>query len=420
MRRYNYDLSHFSYNVGDIGRLQTQCIIPVYPGDSMALSLQGVFRLSPLRRNLVLDAQVDNFIFYVPHRHIYGDDWITFIQEGMKETVTFTAGPASSGESYFGTRRESTELWPLWVVGGYNQIWNRYFRAPTDTASERTLSQVEPVGRGQEHGVLCARIKKPWTTGIEGEPVAADREVPSTSVVDLVEFRQQQAQLRTETKRSFFATRYTDILRELWGGRATTDADQRPTLLMRKTGTLSGYDVDGTGDSSLGAFSGKSAAQLSCGMPPKFFPEHGCVWVMSLVRFPMVHGRERHYLVGKSNPNYTDIGGDPEVIASQGPISTNNSEWFNTTGTTDLGAIPYGQHYRYQPDYVHTKYQSLTGFPFIQDIPVDANSARYHISGEYDNTFQSLALAQWSSASRINCMVRRLAPTGASSLFAGA
>ena len=84
-----YDLSHFSMNVGQIGALQTLSTIPVVAGDTLDINLQGVFRLSPLRRNLYLDCMVDLFAFYVPHRHIYGDDWVDFVRQGTDETVTF-------------------------------------------------------------------------------------------------------------------------------------------------------------------------------------------------------------------------------------------------------------------------------------------------------------------------------------------
>lgn len=29
------------------------------------------------------------FVFFVPYRHIYGDDWILFIEDGVDEIVTF-------------------------------------------------------------------------------------------------------------------------------------------------------------------------------------------------------------------------------------------------------------------------------------------------------------------------------------------
>ena len=83
-KRCSYDLSHFSFLTGRIGRLQTLSVMPVVAGDSFELMLEGVFRLSPLRRQLVMDCRVDLMAFYIPHRHIYGDDWVNFIRQGVE------------------------------------------------------------------------------------------------------------------------------------------------------------------------------------------------------------------------------------------------------------------------------------------------------------------------------------------------
>jgi len=63
-QRYTYDLSAFSFMVGNISQLQTLMTIPVVAGDSMSIDMAGVFRLSPQRQNLQLDCQVDLFGFF--------------------------------------------------------------------------------------------------------------------------------------------------------------------------------------------------------------------------------------------------------------------------------------------------------------------------------------------------------------------
>src|SRR2546428_5223113 len=35
-----------------------------------------------LRRGLAIDSTVDIFTFYVPHRHVYGEQWIKFMKDG--------------------------------------------------------------------------------------------------------------------------------------------------------------------------------------------------------------------------------------------------------------------------------------------------------------------------------------------------
>src|SRR4051794_41383783 len=51
-------------------------------GDSFEMDAVGALRLSPLRRGLAIDSTVDIFTFYVPHRHVYGEQWIKFMKDG--------------------------------------------------------------------------------------------------------------------------------------------------------------------------------------------------------------------------------------------------------------------------------------------------------------------------------------------------
>src|SRR5262245_64345606 len=46
----------------------------------------GALRLSPLRRGLAIDSTVDIFTFYVPHRHVYGEQSIKFLTDGVNAT----------------------------------------------------------------------------------------------------------------------------------------------------------------------------------------------------------------------------------------------------------------------------------------------------------------------------------------------
>src|SRR5205814_3768108 len=56
---------------------------PVIAGDSFEMDAVGALRLSPLRRGLAIDSTVDIFTFYVPHRHVYGEQWIKFMKDGV-------------------------------------------------------------------------------------------------------------------------------------------------------------------------------------------------------------------------------------------------------------------------------------------------------------------------------------------------
>src|SRR5258708_37263724 len=84
--RMPHDLSHLGFLAGQIGRLITISTPPVIAGDSFEMDVVGPLRLSPLRRGLAIDSPVAIFTFYVPHRHVYGDQWIKFMTDGVNAT----------------------------------------------------------------------------------------------------------------------------------------------------------------------------------------------------------------------------------------------------------------------------------------------------------------------------------------------
>src|SRR5207248_963711 len=96
--RMPHDLSHLGFLAGQIGRLITISTTPVIAGDSFEMDAVGALRLSPLRRGLALDSTVDIFTFYVPHRHVYGEQWIKFMKDGVNATPLPTIGRSSCRE----------------------------------------------------------------------------------------------------------------------------------------------------------------------------------------------------------------------------------------------------------------------------------------------------------------------------------
>src|SRR4051794_38203612 len=84
--RMPHDLSHLGFLAGQIGRLITISTTPVIAGDSFEMDAVGALRLSPLRRGLAIDSTVDIFTFYVPHHHVYGEQWIKFMKDGVNAT----------------------------------------------------------------------------------------------------------------------------------------------------------------------------------------------------------------------------------------------------------------------------------------------------------------------------------------------
>lgn len=423
MKKFNYDLGHYSFQVGRVGCLMTLSTIPIVAGDRIQLDGTGIFRLSPLRRNLTVDAKVDLFAFYIPYRHVYGDDWLTFMKEGIDETTTFGGIDVGSvdyasayGGPYKGTRAK-------WLVVGYNQIWNRYFRHPTDGVNEVSpITTVLPTVDQKKYGKNCAHLPSIWNTGIDGEIDSSDLQVSTAGdVLDLTELAKQKARLRTERRREFYSQRYNDVLARTYGTRVNIDADERPELVMRSSMWMSGYDVDGTGDATLGQYSGKSAAIGRIQIPRKRFNEHGTLWLMALMRFPPIHEGEVHYLSKLADPSYIEISGDPDHIANEPPITIDVNKYMgaDTGHVADAGNAPYGQWYRYHPNHVHNDYIALQGFTFLNEFLDTKDKARYVQKSDYDDVFQNTQLAHWQSYMRMECLVDRVVPPVESSIFAG-
>src|SRR2546422_427647 len=85
-KRVGHDFLKKKILAGQIGRLITISTTPVIAGDSFEMDAVGALRLSPLRRGLAIDSTVDIFTFYVPHRHVYGEQWIKFMKDGVNAT----------------------------------------------------------------------------------------------------------------------------------------------------------------------------------------------------------------------------------------------------------------------------------------------------------------------------------------------
>src|SRR5260221_12423032 len=84
--RMPHDLSHLGFLPGQIRGLITISTTPVIAGDSFEMDAVGALRLSPFRRGLAIDSTVAIFTFYAPPRHVYGDQCIKFMKDGVNAT----------------------------------------------------------------------------------------------------------------------------------------------------------------------------------------------------------------------------------------------------------------------------------------------------------------------------------------------
>src|SRR3989441_12581618 len=114
------------------------------------------------------------------------------------------------------------------------------------------------------------------------------------------------ANKHTDQERANVKDRYHDGTSSC-GDKTSDDADNRPLLDMRSNLWASGYDVDGTDQTSLGEFSGRVQQTYKHSVPRFFVPEHGTMFTLALVRFPPTATKEIHDLNAKGALTYTDI-----------------------------------------------------------------------------------------------------------------
>src|SRR2546430_2080966 len=195
--RMPHDLSHLGFLAGQIGRLITISTTPVIAGDSFEMDAVGALRLSPLRRGLAIDSTVDIFTFYVPHRHVYGEQWIKFMKDGVNATPLPTVNTTGyiDHAAFLGTINPDTKKIPKHVFQGYLNIYNNYFKAPflsgrsghtrfdCDWSSDVCSSDlgggpqpVPPLEGGR------AEVRGPPARGVRGGPALARRAPPRCCV----------------------------------------------------------------------------------------------------------------------------------------------------------------------------------------------------------------------------------------------
>lgn len=423
-KRNTYDLSHLSFQVGLMGNLQTHSSIFVLPGDVIEVDFQGLFRGSPLRRNLIADIDLQLYAFFVPMRHIYSN-WKEFCLAGSDEGLTLgTLTTLANGVRCVGVGHLEGVV-PKWRLVPYAQIWNYYFRdLATTPIDDDYLIDADNTERW--YGKPCCYLPCIWSAATHHENTTdADRRfaLVDTDKIDLTDMAKQQARLKQELRTDYMGRRYNDLLKAIWGTSVNSDVEPRPTLCMRSRQWMSGMDVDGTDDVSLGYYSGKTATVGKLYMPPKFFNEHGVLMIMSLLRFPTAHPLEQNMLDkfgGGGEYTYKQISGDPEIIGQEEPLEITPADFFyGSSDTTPLGFIPYGQWFRTHHNIVHRSLFDQQGFPFIKSSIEDVPTAKYIRQQDYDPTFASIQFQHWQSQSSVRVRAQRYVPHPLLSINAG-
>src|SRR2546430_15483569 len=92
----------------------------------------------------------------------------------------------------------------------------------------------------------------------------------------------------------------------------------------------SGYDVDGTDQTSLVQFSGRVQQTSKPSLPRFFLPEHVTMFTLALVRFPPTATHEIQYLNAKGALTYTAIACDPVLYGNLPPREISMKDVFRS------------------------------------------------------------------------------------------
>ena len=311
----------------------------------------------------------------------------------------------------------SGDTFPLWRVKPYIDIWNWNYRHPKltevlvpndykigesgyPTGHDTTNSPLNGGENQAKYGFLCPRIKTSWSTGIVSGLAASDKTinipVSGTADLDIIEIEQTKQFYASEVDREYFGVRYKDIMRKEYGAGVPIEADPRPRLLNAMKFKMPGYDIDGTGDANVGNYSGKGMVNQVFRIPRTFIPEHGTIWVVALVRFEPAVLKEVNPITKNSAPTFEELAAPYEVAMTKEPKVMNDSEFFAGSTSNSLGTIPWGEHYRYQPNNIHNDYQNINGYPFLKQGVIDSHrKAVYCIPNEYDSVFLNQEEQDW-------------------------
>ena len=167
---------------------------------------------TPLKRALLQDMFVDQFMFYVPHRLVWAD-WESFIADGPMDTPNHIPPTVEVGANainrqglFLNSHPTDVTTYSAWSTYSLNLIWNEYFR-DIDAAANNP-------GDSQGDTGLSVNAKKDYWTNLQNdfgkgqETFSIDTsgaQVPAEEILRII------AQQKIAMKRATYGTRYIDI-----------------------------------------------------------------------------------------------------------------------------------------------------------------------------------------------------------------
>lgn len=408
--RQNCDLSHYVMQSLAAGRLKCISRIPIIAGDSLELDSQIMIRLNQLRRPLAVDFKVDVFAFFCPYRYAY-PQWVQHIEAGPKSTATFGVHTGFIYNGLEAMMMHNTSV-PHHIWHDYANIYNCYFRDPSQPEVSLNVPQIAQTMN--RDGLLCGHLKGWATAQSHMNPADGNELIPVTSGnIVFQDIRSAQSRLRNENFRDFYSSRYVEIMRDMAGSPPSDYSDNVPELVWRDSVFMSGYDVNGTSGSQLGASVGKGVAMLNFRVPRRLFTEYGTFYVFALMRLPPVFTNSVQYLDNLNRPFQHVV---PSPMDNLPPVALTMQDLFwQGSPATSAGRVPVCEWYRDHPNYIASEFDSVdTGWQYFES-PNTADGLISH--GNVDHMFVSSGLRHAVITSQHNVDAWRPIPSASSSLL---
>ncbi len=363
LKRHMYSMNHQVATMGKFGALIPTMIQEVAPGDTWSGKVGLLCRLSPLKRALLLDVQVDQVSIYVPHR-LVAADWEDFISEGPSDapattlpTVTTVAGTHSLACLFQDSHAAEAKSYSALRLYAYNLCFNEFFR--DEDQALRLPTDVPGIG-------VQVNFKRDyWTvlnasTGVQdaihyADVTAGPDRVSALAILEAV------ARQKIATKRATYGTRYVDILRS-YGVNVNYQMLQRPEVVAISRGSINVTDVVSTNDAGvLGELAGHGIGGNRLNFRRKTFPEHGTLFNFAILR--PIHADPMMCDWFDYIRDYTSYY-DPGLVPLP-PVEVRRVDIAPSVAaagaTTSMGYQPWGQWYRKALSKVHYGLGDWTG-----------------------------------------------------------
>lgn len=288
-KRTLYNLHHQVATMGYIGYLTPFLMCNVNPGDTWSGKTGLLCRMSPLKRPLLQDMYVDQYVFYVPNRLTWSG-WEDFIAAGPNDDSAVAQPPSINTENLalFRPQNGVPTFYQPWYQYAYNLIWNEYFRDQA-TQAVKAPGDVSPSTGGawpvspKRH--YWNELRPEEQTGTEAIALVKDPG-GSSPWVTARDILRAIAEQKLQMKRATYGTRYVDILRS-FGVSVNYQMLQRPEMVASAHGVINVTDVVSTaGPADLGKTSGYGVQGGRISIRRKSFPEHGVLLGVMVVRPP--------------------------------------------------------------------------------------------------------------------------------------